>query len=86
MMIMDRLNLILQHTRPLNNAVLWFLGKKYTRTKPVSDVVKSFFILLSSFTTMIAIQAVMKYGAPFRHRNTPPIPPWVSPLMISPSS
>lgn len=58
-------------------AFLWFIGKHEKRAKPVPDIVRSFFILLSSFCTMTSINAVLEYGPVFKNKHSTLLPPWV---------
>lgn len=58
-------------------AFLWFIGRHPKRVKPVPDVVRTLYILVSSFCSMAAINAVLKFGPVFKSRNSPLLAPWV---------
>lgn len=56
---------------------LWFLGKHPGRHQPVPDIVRSIMVLVSSFSSIVAIDVTLKYGLAFKVRHSPSSPPWV---------
>lgn len=58
--------------------VIWFLGKRKTVRKPVPLIVRQFFILISTFTSMVLMHLTLYHGSVFKAHNSPSvIPPWV---------